>query len=85
MRFNKKKYKVLDDVGINGVLLSQGLRRIIENLGKDGEDIKSIFHGFIKQAINNCKKGYYLSQQIYKAITEDIKILNKLNEFLHEL
>lgn len=85
MRFSKKKYKVLDDVGDNGVLLSQGLRRIIENIGKDGEDIKSIFHGFITTAINNCKKGYYLSQQIYETISDDIKIQNKLNEFLHEL
>ena len=29
---NKKKYRVLDDVGDKGVLLSQGLRLIIESL-----------------------------------------------------
>lgn len=85
MRFSKKKYKILDDIGDNGVLLSHGLRRVIEKLGDDGEDMKSIFHGFIRTTINDCKRGYFLSRQIYEMISEDIKIQNKLNEFLHEL
>lgn len=85
MKFNKEKYRILDDVGAKGVLLSVGAMRTIEVLNKEAPELEEIFGTFYKAVINDCKKGYYLSKKINDTINEDVLVQEKLNELLHEI
>jgi len=85
MKFSKKKYPILDDVGDKGVVLSPGLSVTINKLSKEERFIEGTFNAFIQRVINKCKKGYYLSSSINQTLTEDIKIREKLTDLVEEL
>ncbi|MCB9233223.1 MAG: hypothetical protein H6581_16320 [Bacteroidia bacterium] len=89
MKFNKRQYVILDDIGDKSVLLSPGLLRFMGRLSKSKSDIEKevelSFGAFYQTVINNCKKGYYLSKKIFELLTEDIEVQNKLQPLLHEL
>ena len=85
MIFNKNKYPILDDVGDKGVLLSPGTSRVVKNLRNEAIEVEEIFGTFCDKIINQCEKGYYLSQKINDTLSEDISVQEKLTELLHEI
>lgn len=85
MRFSPKNYPILNDVGDKGVLLSHGAQLTLSELGEDEKIIEETFGAFITQVINDCKKGYYLSNTINKILTEDITVQEKLSSLVQEL
>lgn len=85
MKFSSNKYRVLDDVGDKGVLLSEGTIRSIDALKENAKEVEEVFGTFCREIINNCKKGYYLSRQINNILSEDNSVQEKLIDLLHEL
>lgn len=85
MKFSKKKYLILGDVGEEEVLLSEGIKRFIIDIKEDYSEVVQKFFTFNKEVINNCEKAYFLSKKINDTFLNDFQVSDKLLALSHKI